>query len=42
MNILKNTNQPLVIKKFETHFNQKSLNQYIEKLIHKDLYFIHE
>lgn len=28
--------------KFETHFNQKSLNQYIEKLIHKDLYFIHE
>ena len=41
MNILKNTNQ-LVISKFETHFNQKSLNQYIEKLIYKDLYFIHE
>ena len=28
--------------KFETHFNQKLLNDYIKKIIKKDLYFIHE
>lgn len=35
--------EPLVSDaKFETHFNQKSLNRYISQFIEKDLYFIHE
>jgi hypothetical protein len=35
--------EPLVSDaKFETHFNQKSLNRYFSQVIKKDLYFIHQ
>jgi hypothetical protein len=35
--------EPLVCDaKYDSHFNQKELNEYISKFIKKDLYFIHE
>lgn len=38
-----NTYEPLVCDaKHDWHFNQKELNDYMRKLIDKDLYFIHE